>query len=253
MSDNAPNPPRVAPQRGAHQVQRLLGFNAQKIRRAVILAIGGIKGGIGKSTTAIFLAFCWARLGLAVLVLDADPKSGSSRGWLRKARKSGITLPFTIMTHVAEDLEAFILDEGLHKKFHIIIIDTGGDNDRILKAAYGVADQMLLTTSPSPVDIDALPATASVVAGELKQQRKTPITFLVTACKSDAMIKKAKASLRDYELDVMRAVVRHRLPYQNAFGGIPDSLMDYPRVQHELDHPEPEEPASGTVAEEITA
>lgn len=220
------------PNRG---IDRLLGVELSQVTRAVILAIGGIKGGIGKSTTAILLAYVWATLGLKVLVICADPKSGTSRKWARRANNNQDPLPFTVRTHPSEDLEDRILEEGWERDFDLIIIDTGGENDRILRAAYRIADRMLLTASPSPVDIDVLPDTARTTVGDMGE-RDIPVSILLTGVKSDSMALDAKREMRSFGLDVLTPVVKHRLKYQQMYGWTPEGGLDYVAVQHELDN-----------------
>lgn len=215
-------------------VGRLLGIDLAYATRAVILAIGGIKGGIGKSTTAIFLAYVWSLLGFNVLVIDADPKSGTSRKWDRRCRQRAERLTFTVKTHPSEDLEERIVDEGWDQEFDLIIIDTGGDNDRILRAAYRIADRMLLTCSPSPVDLDSLRDTAATAVGELGE-RDIPVSLLITSAKSERMALDAKTEMRAAGLSVLTATVKHRTAYQNAYGWALTAGLDYPAVQHELD------------------
>lgn len=227
----------------ARGIARVLGVDLDATARAIILAVGGIKGGIGKSTTAMFLALCWALLGLNVLVIDADPKSGSARKWARHARNRDDALPFTVKPHPSEDLEDRIVDEGWAEGFDLIIIDTGGDNDRILRAAYAIADHMLLTASPSPADIDSLPDTAKTTVGSMGE-RDIPVSLLITSVKSDAMARDAKEELRAVGLSVLKKTVGHRTAYQKAYGWCPESTGDYDAVRFELDNPETEETAA---------
>ncbi|MFF9265892.1 nucleotide-binding protein [Streptomyces longwoodensis] len=228
-----------ATRRRNHKIARLLGVPLADVTRAVVLAIGGIKGGIGKSTTAIYLAHVWAGQGLKVLVICADPGSGTSRKWNKRARELGHALPFTVKAHPSEDLEDRILEEEWHLEYDLIIVDTGGDDDRILRAAYRIADYMLLTASPSPVDLDTLADSARTAIGQGNEARTIPASILLTGVKSPRMAEDAKAQMREAGIPVLSNVITHRTAYQNAYieGVGRAGLLDYPAVQHELDNP----------------
>jgi chromosome partitioning protein len=228
-----------ATRRRLFKIARLLGLPLEELARAVILAIGGIKGGIGKSTSAIYLAMQWTGQGLKVLVLCADPGSGTSRKWNRRAKELGHPLPFDVKSHPSEDLEERILEEEWHLKYDLIIIDTGGDDDRILRAAYKIADYMLLTASPSPVDLDTLVDSARTAIGQGNEAREIPASILLTGVKSDRMSEDAKDQMRKAGIPVLSNVVKHSTAYQNSYleGFDKAGLKDYPAVQHELDNP----------------
>lgn len=214
----------------------VLGHQLANLRRAAILAIGGIKGGIGKSTTAIFLAYCYALLGLKVLVLDADPASGSSRKWYRHAKspQRNDPLPFDVQTHPSEDLEERIVDEGWAEQYHLIIIDTGGHNDSILRRAYEIADYLLLMASPSPADIDTFTDTAKATVGSMGA-RGIPETLLITAVKSQQMAREAKNKLRGIGVEVLTKTISHSVNYQHSYGWCPESPLEYEEVRYELE------------------
>lgn len=217
-----------------HNNPTVLGHDPSRMARAAVLAIGGIKGGIGKTTSAIFLALAYHRLGVKVLVIDADPGSGSARRWNRRARMNGEPLPFEVVSHPAEDLEERIVDEGWHEQHQLLIIDTGGDSDKILKSAYKIADFLLLTASPSPADLDTMDATARATVGELGD-RGIPEYLLITASKSARMVKNAKRDLREAGINVLTNTIGHFVEFQDAYGWTPGSDLGYEAVRYEIE------------------
>lgn len=62
----------------------------------IVISIVHTKGGVGKTTSAIYLAAAAARQGLRVVVLDADPQ-GSALLWAQAAAAAGEPMPFTVL------------------------------------------------------------------------------------------------------------------------------------------------------------
>ncbi|MFR3222849.1 MAG: ParA family protein, partial [Bifidobacterium bifidum] len=59
------------------------------------VAFVNLKGGVGKTTSAIGTAEALTRLGHTVTVRDADP-SGAATLWAHKAQSAGRPLPFSV-------------------------------------------------------------------------------------------------------------------------------------------------------------
>ncbi|HEY9014136.1 MAG TPA: ParA family protein [Gemmatimonadales bacterium] len=208
-------------------------------RRAAILAIGCVKGGVGKTTTAIFLALAYTILGAKVLVICADPKNGAARKWARRARKiNGTPLPFGVVAHPSPDLAEEIEENGWHEEYDLIIIDTGGESDRIWKAAATIADRLLMTFSPSPADLDALPETADGIREAVRDSSGNKLVdILLVKCKGNSRMQAtAREELEKVGLRALSATIPDLTFYQKVYGTCPDSPRHYARVQHELDN-----------------
>lgn len=71
----------------------------------MILSLVHTKGGVGKTTSSVFLACAAAAHGREVVLLDADPQ-GSASSWADRAAHRGTPLPFPVVPVGATDLAA---------------------------------------------------------------------------------------------------------------------------------------------------
>ncbi|MGY2063530.1 ParA family protein, partial [Nocardia gipuzkoensis] len=66
--------------------------------KPLVVTLGNLKGGVGKTTSAFFLAGYFAQVHqLRVLVIDADPLSQTGYSWYRRLLKGEIDVPFTLI------------------------------------------------------------------------------------------------------------------------------------------------------------
>lgn len=128
-------------------------------RETRVILVGGLKGGVGKSTVALFIAMVYAYLrGMRVLFVDADPSSQTGYDWWAQAEDNGRHLGFDVECWPHAQVGDMVRRRSLGK-YDVVIIDCGGDSDKILTAGMEVAEFAVMVTSPSKTDMRRLGGT----------------------------------------------------------------------------------------------
>ena len=129
----------------------------------MIFAVGNRKGGVGKSTVALHLCAELQRRGRDVLLVDADPQQ-SVTGWARKALPGLRVEPAGDRGRLLELVQEHVGDT---------VIDAVGAQDDLHLVAILASDRVVLPTGVGLLDLNALRATARVVA-EARAMRRGP-------------------------------------------------------------------------------
>jgi chromosome partitioning protein len=127
----------------------------------MIVVVGGIKGGSGKTTVATHLAIVRAASGSDVLLVDADDQeTASDFTTLRNERRAG-GAGYTNIKLTGPPVRT----EGrkLASKYQDIIIDTGGRDTTSQRAALSIADALLVPFVPRSFDVWTLEKVAALV------------------------------------------------------------------------------------------
>jgi chromosome partitioning protein len=127
----------------------------------MIVVVGGIKGGSGKTTVATHLAVLGAQAGWDVVLIDADDQeTATDFTILRNARRAGGAGYTCIqLTGPAVRTET----QRLAAKYTHLIIDTGGRDTTSQRAALTVADVLLVPCLPRSFDVWTLEKAASLI------------------------------------------------------------------------------------------
>lgn len=209
-------------------------MNGDRARAAPrIVTVGNVKGGVGKSTTAVQLALHAAARGLRVLLVDTDP----GRSTLSWATRAGDTWPaeLAVIAHPNPDLPRRL--PALATGFDWVIIDTPGSPTDTevspqVASALAVATDVLIPTRPLPVDLDRLPLMLGALQAE-NNRRDLPwrILFTMVDLRSVAHLE-ARAMLEQRDLPRMRAFVPQRQVV--AVAGMRRPLIEYVAVAQEV-------------------
>ena len=115
----------------------------------MIISIVNLKGGVGKTTTTIYLATAYARMGNPTHVIDLD-RQASAVDWAQSAAEDHDPLDFDVTLSVPKQLrrQAHTINPT-----DVLVIDTPpGDSDAI-DAAINVADFVIVPAGLRSADI----------------------------------------------------------------------------------------------------
>jgi chromosome partitioning protein len=195
----------------------------------MIIGIVNVKGGVGKTTTAIHLATAIAAAGTAVIVLDADDQH-SSLAWSTNATARGTSLPFRVQAVEFRDLQDTA--QNCEKAGNVVVIDSPPNLKDINMAVAAVSSVVVLPVSPSGVELDRLVETLAIVRLVEKMRGSLPVGVLLTKYdRREKIAREASEALERYPIFDTR--VRSLTRYKS-FGEVPDYLEEYDALWQEL-------------------
>ena len=185
------------------------------------MAVVNLKGGTGKTTTAVYLAAGFSRLGKTLLV-DADPQ-GSALSWSEQAG-----LAFPVVALPVRDLHRRL--PQLADGYTHLVLDTPPGDPAIVRSALMASEVALLPIPPSLMDLDRLRPTLELLA-----EVDLPVQVLLTRVrKGTKSAKAAREALLELGLGVLEAEIPLREGYATAFGLVPEDLGEYQAALEEL-------------------
>jgi chromosome partitioning protein len=125
----------------------------------MIVVVAALKGGVGKTTTSVYLAALAAASRRSATLIDADPQA-SSADWIENAKDDELDL-VTAVEAPTDRLLARALDrlDGTD----VAIVDTPPGNERLLSKAIDVADVVIVPTRVGGVETTRVEAVVGMV------------------------------------------------------------------------------------------
>jgi len=131
----------------------------------MIIVVGGIKGGSGKTTVATNLAVMSSAAGRDVLMIDADDQETASDFTILRNERMPGGAGYTSIKLTGPAVRTETL--RLVSKYSDIIIDTGGRDTTSQRAALSVANILLVPFVPRSFDVWTLEKVGTLV-GEMR-------------------------------------------------------------------------------------
>jgi len=206
------------------------------------LALANLKPGTGKTTSAVWLAHEFARVGNRVLLVDADP-SGSTLEWSDLAAMDPqVTpqqpFPFRVVALPSRELHRRLPE--IARDDDVVIIDTPQleDHTAIARSALRYADEIVIPCAPNPIEINrTTPVRDEIAEMEPVRDRPARSAILLNRCITRAhSVSDARQALQDLDYDVLSSTVPRLEVYAQSFGlPIPDTGRDvWRRVVRDL-------------------
>jgi len=174
------------------------------------------KGGVAKTTSALYLAAAAHRRGMDVVVVDADPQ-GSALEWAADAEEP---LPYPVVA-AGRPLE-------VRNGHGLTIVDTPPGTARVIEEAIAAADLVVVPTGASPLDVRRVWPTLQITAHR-------PTAVLLTGVDLRTRLADEVRVLLEAEgVPVFATPIVRREVIRRAYGTTPASLHGYDDVLSEL-------------------
>lgn len=184
----------------------------------MIVMIGGIKGGTGKSTIATNLAAYLAGGGADVLLLDVDPQASAYK-WAMRRQENHPDAP-KVRTAQASG-RAFDVVRDMADRYEHIVIDSGGHASDAMKSAMLGAQKLYVPLRPSQADLETVGDIVSMIGDVRAFNADLQAFSLVSLASTNPSVfeaREAREALTDLaDLALSDCIVRDRKIYRDAF------------------------------------
>ncbi|BDX06322.1 AAA family ATPase [Planctobacterium marinum] len=183
----------------------------------MIIAVGGEKGGSGKSCLAQNIAvYIRHALSDSILLVDCDPQRTTS-SWVQE-RNDNPDVPkincIQLFGKVREELLS------LSRHYEYMVIDCGGQDNLALRSALAVAQHVLVPIRPKRRDLKTVAHMEDIISTCKMANPHMNMAFVLTQCPAlPTMVNRiieAKEVCESYDLAVLNAITYSRNIYDDS-------------------------------------
>lgn len=192
----------------------------------MMISVVNLKGGTGKTTTAMALGTAAARAGERVRVLDCDPQ-GSASMWAMCAADAGDPMPFSVDSANV----ATVRTAARRAEDETVFVDCP-PNGRVVDEAVRESDFVVVPTGTGPADMSKALETAETLEG-----RGVAHAVLLTGVVANTVsLRDSRQDLEGRDVSCFDAQVPRREALKGFFGNpFGEDLYGYGEVWDELE------------------
>lgn len=186
------------------------------------IVITNTKGGVGKTTTALYLAEAVHRSGRNVEVWDADPQ-GSAIAWSDYADSEGTPLSFPVIGIHPRKVSQPAGGEAW------VIVDTAPGDPATINAAISRADLVIIPTGPGGADVDRAVETMHGTPADVPA-----LLLLNTYSKNERESWETWRSIQSSDMAAFDTRIPRRAAIQRSYGKPIDELFGFEQLLDEV-------------------
>lgn len=181
----------------------------------MIVMLGSLKGGVGKTTIATNLAALLAGMGVEFALVDADRQRSAAK-WAE--RRGEVANPVLCPEKLGQGLFQFL--QTLHQRAQVVLVDAAGRDSVEMRQAMLAADVMLVPLAPSQLDIETLDELQETIRLAKVLNPGLAVRVVVNQAETGRgrdELMDAKETLMDYpEMQLLDTVLCRRKVYRQA-------------------------------------